>query len=194
MRSLPWTLSRPLVAVVVAAALYGVETRGDAGPAARPELVPDRIGCPEGTALDRRRTQRVRRRLTAHQAGARLLAAAGRVPTLCYGDVREGVLRTDGILVLQRDRPLAANAARLGHLLHHLVYGLPVDENHLRTSELGCSELANRADVEEHATHKLENDLRRSFGLPPLAFEDVADAYRQRCEGLRRERTSRASM
>jgi len=150
--------------------------------------------CTQGSARDDKRTHEALLQLGSQEEGHRLLASLGRTPRVCYGDVREGLLQTDGVLVLQRDRPLAANAARLGHLLHHLVRGLPLDETTLRASTLTCSELVRDADLGERAAYNLEGDLRRGFGLSPLPFEDLSGEYRQRCQALREARTSRPTM
>ena len=150
--------------------------------------------CPPGTASDDQRTQEALLQLGSQNEGRRLLVAFGRTPRVCYGDAHEGSLQTDGALMLQRDRPLAANAARLGHLLHHLVRGLPLDETTVRASTLPCGELVRKADLAEQTAHQLESDLRRGFGLPPLPFEDLRDQYRQRCQALRDEPARRSTM
>ena len=150
--------------------------------------------CPPGTALDSKRTQAVLHRLRSQAQGVGLLAALGRVPVVCYGDVRDGILQTDGAVVLQKERAVNANAARLGHLLHHLVHGLPFDEKIVRSGALACDVLVARADVAERAAHKLENLLRHALRLPPLPFEDLSDGYRQRCEELRQRPPSPAPM
>lgn len=143
--------------------------------------------CPSGAALDRRRTQRVLARLRGHEAGKRLADAVGRPLVVCYGDVREGVVQADGAIVLERQRSEAANAARLAHLLHHLIHLLPFDESAVRAGALACEEVVRNAGVAEHMAHELESELRRAAGLPPLVFEDLSDAYRQRCQALRNE-------
>jgi hypothetical protein len=150
--------------------------------------------CPPGTASDDKRTQEVLLQLGSQNEGRRLLVALGRTPRVCYGDAHEGSLQTDGALVLQRDRPPAANAARLGHLLHHLVRGLPLDETTVRASTLTCSELVRNAGLAEHTAYQLESELRRGFGLPPLPFEDLREQYRQRCQALRDEPARRSTM
>jgi hypothetical protein len=141
--------------------------------------------CPQGAMPDRKRTQEALARLRSQEAGKRLVAELGRELLVCYGNVREGVLQSDGALVLQRDRSLPANAARLGHLLHHLVRGLPFDETTVSTSGLACSEVAKTADEVERTAYALESELRKAFGLPPRAFEDLADDYQKRCQALR---------
>lgn len=148
--------------------------------------------CPQGATADRKRTQAVFARLRTQKAGRLLAAELGRELVVCYGDVREGVLQADGALVLQRDRSVPANAARLGHLLDHLVSGLPFDEPAVRSGKLACSEVVRSAAEVERRAHKLESELRKAFGLPPLPFEDLAEEYRKRCQALRPEAPSRS--
>jgi hypothetical protein len=143
--------------------------------------------CPKGSAPDRKRTQEALAHLRAQDDGKRLVADLGRDPLVCYGDVREGVVQDDGVLVLQRDRPLPANAARMGHLLSHLLYWLPFDEKIVRTSKLSCSELAKNAGEAEQAANRLENVLRKALGLPALLFEDLSAEYAKRCQVLRKK-------
>ena len=150
------------------------------------------VRCPHGARSDRKRTRAVLARLRAQEAGKLLLAELGRDLVICYGDVREGVLQDDGALVLQRDRSAPANAARLGHLLHHLVRRLPFDETAARGGTLACSEIVKSAAEGERTAHQLESELRRTFGLPPLPFEDLSEEYRRRCQALRSEPPSPA--
>jgi hypothetical protein len=142
--------------------------------------------CPQGAALDKKRTQQALARLRSHEEGKRLMAELGRDLTVCYGEVREGVVQTDGAVVLQRDRPAPANAARLGHLLHHLVRGLPFNEMTVATSTLACDEVAKNANAAERIAHDFEKELRQAFGLSPLPFEDLTADYRKRCQALRK--------
>jgi hypothetical protein len=141
--------------------------------------------CPPGASPDRKRTLAVLARLRALAAGEDPAAELGRPLTVCYGDVREGVVQDDGAIVLQRDRSIAANAARLGHLLHHLTHVLPFDEAAVRAGGLSCPEVVKNADAAEHMAHEVESQLRRAAGLAPLAFDDLSEVYRQRCQTLR---------
>jgi hypothetical protein len=141
--------------------------------------------CPPGAQADAKRTQAVLARLRTRPVGKELLAALERTPVICYGDVPEGVLEADGAVVLQRDRPVPAHAARLGHLLHHLIHGLPFNETIVRDGGQDCGEVATIADGFERSAHQLESELRQAFGLPALPFQDLTDQYRQRCQGLR---------
>lgn len=100
--------------------------------------------CPAGTTPDRSRTRAELAWLRSQSQGNRLLAALKSPAMVCYGDVPEGILHSDGVLVLRRDRSRVANAARIGHLLHHVLHGLPLDDTTVRTSTLTCTELVTR--------------------------------------------------
>ncbi len=173
--------------VAIAAVFSGVSV-------ASAQVGRERSICPTGAKLAPKRTQAVLRRLGAHAEGKGLRDALGSQPVVCYGNVPEGVLHTNGVVVLQKDHAVSANAARLGHLVFHLVHGFPLDEEQARAGAVGCDELVKIADRAEHAAHTLENTLRLAFGLPPLAFEDLSGAYRQRCEALREHSTGRPSL
>jgi hypothetical protein len=140
--------------------------------------------CPEKAAPDRKRSEALLARLRTDESGKRMIASLARELTICYGEVREGVVQSDGVIVLQRDRPLPANAARLGHLILHLVAGLPLDETAARTSSLSCNELVKYAGEAEKRAHTFECELRKAFGLDPLPFEDLSAAYAKRCQVL----------
>lgn len=182
-RAVSWS---PVFVALAAVLSWGAEVRAD--------TASDKSTCPPDATVAPERTQEVLRRLRSHRHGKTLLVASGRPPVVCYGNVREGILHADGVVVLQKDHLVAANAARLGHLLHHLVHGLPFDEKNVRGSSASCDELVRTADLAERAAHALENDLRQAFRLRPLAFEDLSDAYRQRCEALRKAPTGQSSL
>ena len=152
-----------------------------------PTQPPPALRCPRDTAPDEQRSDSVMARLRANESGAALLARLGRALIICYGDVREGVLQSDNAMVLQRDLPIAANAARLGHLVFHLVHGAPFDEAAASSSSLSCAELVKRAAAMERQAYALEDKLRKSFGLPPQAFEDLSALYERRCRSVRRQ-------
>ncbi len=142
--------------------------------------------CPRGTTPDSKRTAQLTARLTSHPSSQGLFPRLGRPLVVCYGDVREGVVQDDGAIVLQRDRPLPAQAARLAHLLTHLAWWAPFPADEIRTSRESCEEIADRAVAAEEEAHRIENDVRRSAGLPALPVEDLRTQYAQRCRELRR--------
>ena len=77
----------------------------------------DEPACPQVSTSDPKRTKETLRRLRSQAQGHRLLAAFKRPLVFCFGDVPEGILQSErlpgAVLVLERDRSLAANAARL---------------------------------------------------------------------------------
>jgi hypothetical protein len=152
---------------------------------AKTDAKPQSLRCPAGAATDAGRTATVLARLRTDEDGKRIVASLARELTMCYGDVSEGIVQTDGVLVLQRDRSPAANAARLGHLLLHLVQGPPLDEEAAHKRERSCKELTEWANTMEKSAHDFESQLRKKFGLAPLPYEDRSGEYAKRCQALR---------
>jgi hypothetical protein len=141
--------------------------------------------CPANTRIDRARTDFVLQKARTNPTGKRLLGRIHRAPLVCYGDVPEGVLQEPGVIVLGSDRSVAANAARLAHLLCHRIDGLPFDEQAARTSTRTCEALAARAERMERRAWRIENDMRHAFGLPAIAEDTHRLQYQERCESLR---------
>jgi hypothetical protein len=155
--AVPWSLALVLCAAMLAP---GVAASADL-PVRNVRVDADggKSACPQGTTLDPKRTRAVLRRLRSHELGEGFLAALGRPLVVCYGNVPEGIVHTGRTVVLQEDHRVAANAARMGHLLHHLVHGLPFHEKAARTSILGCDDLVSKADL----AHAVEVDANRSL-------------------------------
>jgi hypothetical protein len=123
---------------------------------------------------DAPRSTRVGAVLARDAEGRRLLQAAPE-HTLCWGEPETSVVDSDGRLLLDRRLADAEAAAKLGHLLQHLVEGMPLAE--------GCSGL-EAAVVRETKAHALEARLRHTFGAPPAdpaALDRVVAGYRARC-------------
>lgn len=143
--------------------------------------------CPQTALEDDKRTAEVVTLLRKHQRGQDIFKRIARPLVVCYGDVREGVVQEDDVLVLQRDRPVTAQAARLAHLLAHLVWWPPFLKDQVRASQEPCTAVAARAVEIEQPAGNLESELRKSFGLPPLPEEDLRKSYEQRCREVRRK-------
>jgi hypothetical protein len=155
------------------------------GRCAKVDSKPKPLRCPTGAEPDAGRTATVLAKLGTDEDGKRTVASLARELTICYGEVSEGVVQTDGVLVLQRSRSPAANAARLGHQLLHLVQGPPLDEEAARKRERPCKDLIEWANTMEKSAHNFESQLRKKFGLAPLPYEDRSDEYAKRCQALR---------
>lgn len=118
--------------------------------------------------------------------GQELFQRVGRPLVVCYGDVREGVVQDDDLIVIQRDRTVPAQAARLAHLLAHLVWWPPFPKDQIRASHDPCPAVAATAMENEARAARLENELRTTFRLAPLPDEDLQRTYEQRCRELRK--------
>lgn len=130
--------------------------------------------CPESTQPDGARLLRVVHRLAHSREGAALLRRVGHPPLTCFGPVDDGLLRSDGVLVLSNVADDAAAAARLGHLLLHQLEGFHFDDSDARP----CSERIAEALTAEARAHALELRLRRALAAGGrLLPEEVESAY-----------------
>jgi hypothetical protein len=130
--------------------------------------------CPPGFTADAARTGAVEARLAQDAEGASLLEAAGS-RAVCWAATDESAVDAERRLLLDVRMNEEAAAARLGHLLDHVVHGVPLAG--------GCADLA-RAEAQERRAHALEARLRRTLeapALPPDALERVLATYRRRC-------------
>jgi hypothetical protein len=143
--------------------------------------------CPRGATPDPRRSEATLALLRTREDGKSVLGQLACGLTICYGEVPEGIVQSDGVLVLQNSSSKPANAARVGHLLLHLLRGAPLDEVAVRAGTLPCNQLAGKAREAEQQAHRFETLLRKAFGLEPLAFEDLFDSFTKRCQTLRRK-------
>jgi hypothetical protein len=92
-------------------------------------------------------------------------------PRICFltGSDAPGVLRTDGVALLDARSGHRAGAARLAHLLVH-----QLDRLRALPARGRCAAWLARRLQSEVAAHRLEAELRRTFALrAELAFEHV---------------------
>ena len=136
---------------------------------------PAPASCPDATHSDPSRLARVVRLLAGQREGTELLRRVGGAPPACFARIDEGVLRSDGVVVLSDSRTDAAAAARLGHLLVHQLDGFAFDDG---AGGRPCSMRVAAAIVAEARGHAQELRLRRQLGVPePLLPADVERAY-----------------
>lgn len=122
-----------------------------------------RENCPPGSRSDPARAERLEALLSETVEGQAVLDASGvRANTVCFADNARGVLGPNAFVVLPSRAQAKDNAARLGHLLLHLVEGPPtIDQG----AAEGCEarvDLALRAEARGHA---LELRLRRELDV-----------------------------
>lgn len=143
--------------------------------------------CASGQ-MDVARGERVWRRLGDAPEGARLVAALPQRPRICFADVDPSVLvgRSELLLDARLDRDAAA--ARVGHLVSHLV-----ESDALEPPATGdCAAFLVAALAAETRAHQLEARLLGALGAEGAAAEmaataarraaAVVDGYRTRCE------------
>lgn len=113
-------------------------------------------GAPEGAAI-----------------AGRVSAGAARV---CFGQVPVSAVTPEGVVLLEATLADAEAAARLGHLLLHVVEGSPAP----RAGEPDCEAAVRRALAAEARALAMELRLRRALGVtaPALRYEFEEDFWR----------------
>jgi len=127
------------------------------------------LNCPEKTQSDGWRATQILSSLGGDREGRSWLARVGYRPRVCFGQIEDGVVRTDGVFVLRDDWDAEANAARLGHLLVHQVEGPPLSDDAAQNSQTPCSQLVSDALDAEARAYAVELRLRRALGLEAVA-------------------------
>ena len=149
---------------VALAALLGLSCRAADPP--RP--------CPARFALDPPRAAALADRLATVPEGASVLTRAqgAAMPRICFGPAIVSSITTDGAVLLDGDLGEPEAAARLGHLLAHVVEGLPM----ARPGAGDCEAQVEDALRKEARALALELRLRHALGVTerriPYAFED----------------------
>lgn len=133
--------------------------------------------CPGPTSSDAERAARVIAFARRSAEGRALLVRAAGA-RLCFGEVAPSVVTSDGAVLLDRRLGDAEAAARLGHLLHHVAEGAPLDEG--ATDGRPCEERVADALVAEGRALALELRLRRELGVrqPRVRYEFEAPFHR----------------
>ena len=161
---------RVTAALVAIAAAGVVEWRGVA--------VSRDDACPEAFALDEARAARVLDTLAASPSSRSLAARASELePTLCFGPADISLVRTDRVLLVDRRLPDDEAAARVAHLLLHLVDGPPL---RVPRSVRDCDAAVARAMDAEAVALARELDVRRELGVTrPVIRYEPEDAFRR---------------
>lgn len=147
---------------------------GDPEPAASPSPAPDsvapdsvEVSCPTGQVVPEREA-RLRALLAETEAAPLLAGAAGAEVVWCFGATRPAVVMADRWLLLDAADDDAAVAARVGHLMHHVVHGSPLA---LVEGADDCDAAVDRALRREASAYALELRLRWALDAPPSPFE-----------------------
>lgn len=130
--------------------------------------------CPEGARSDTARAARLQRALERTTLGSELWARArADERSICFAEVELGTVSSTGPIVLPQAVGDAENAARLGHLLDHVVRGPPFPDR--VEPSASCAALVDAGVRAEAAAHVLELGLRRELGVEapqaPFPFE-----------------------
>jgi len=153
-------IAATIVAGGFAFALAGVQTR------------PALPACPTGLRADRARAAQLVALTRSTSEGGALITRAPQPLQICFADEGTGVVRSDGVFVLAATGDARLAAARLGHLLHHQIEGVPLHEP--LAPDRSCTDLVAEAMVAEAQAHALEIRLRRELGLAdPLWSEEL---------------------
>lgn len=143
-------------------------------------------GCPAGLAPDAARTQALIARLAAVDEGAAVTRRLTGAPRVCFGQVAVSAVSHEGVVLLDSAMPDAEAAARLGHLLLHVLDGSPAPS----AGEADCDAAVRRAlDIEARA-FAMELRLRQALGVTGLRYGFEEDLRRAPIEA--REATIRA--
>jgi hypothetical protein len=137
---------------------------------------PDTV-CPYGFSANPERTLELVARLRQDPEVSQLLDRAAGGYLVCYGAALESAVDPEHRLRLPADQPAEVLAARMAHLLEHVVVPLPTLDQAQEPSERWLEQVRQR----EARAHELENRVRQRGGLAPLpsaVLERAMDQYR----------------
>jgi len=154
-------MARPATSLLLLSLLLGCSE------AAPPTLAPA-PSCPEGQRAEPARAARIRAQLGSTAAGAQLLAERDG-DAICFSDIQVSSVTEGRVFLLAEDDTDDALAARLGHLLHHAVNGMPFPDEVPGGAD--CEAIVERAVEREAEAYVLEIRLRAELGLVPDRFD-----------------------
>lgn len=174
-RSFPWR-----AAALAVVGVLGVGVLMSVWPRARTDGTALPTGpagpCPHGLVESLGRAARVVAALRATDEGARWLRRLGQTEVrLCFGAVDVPVVTEDRALLLDARTDDAECAARVGHLVAHVVEGMPMPAR--IEADADCPALVDRALVAEAEAYAVELRLRRALGLTEPRYEFEADFH-----------------
>lgn len=125
--------------------------------------------CPAGFVDAVGERARLEERLRSVDEGAALLDGVPVNVRYCLGEIDNPVVSDGRLLVLDERVERPERAARVGHLLHHVVHGLPLPDPLPASPD--CDALVARALDREAGAYALEATLRAAFEVPPTRYE-----------------------
>ncbi|RLB60602.1 MAG: hypothetical protein DRI90_13350 [Deltaproteobacteria bacterium] len=135
---------------------------------------PDELICPAGLRSDPQRAARLVELLESVPRGRDLVQDAPGPLHICFAEANTGVVRSDGVFVMDASGDEGAEAARLGHLLLHLIDGAPLSEP--LDPARACAVLVAEAMVAEAQAHTLELRLRRDLQVTGHLLDPALEA------------------
>lgn len=115
--------------------------------------------CPPLFTANENRARRLWDRLDDAPEGAAVIARASSLPLVCFGQVDLSMVTTEGIVLFDNTLDDDEGAARLGHLLAHIVDGMPMG----KPSDADCETQVNDALRLEAKSMSLELRLQRDL-------------------------------
>jgi len=115
--------------------------------------------CPASLAKNEDRARRLWDRLDDAPDGALLMTRTSSLPLVCFGKVDLSVVTTEGIVLFDNRLDDDEGAARLGHLLAHIVNGMPM----ANPRDVDCETQVNDALQLEAQALSLELRLRKNL-------------------------------
>ncbi|MCA9610815.1 MAG: hypothetical protein KC619_34705 [Myxococcales bacterium] len=119
---------------------------------------------------------RIRERLRGLPEGAALLDALRVEVRFCFGTIDVPVVSEERLLVLDARASREEQTARTGHLLHHVVHGLPFPA--AVPADADCDAILETAIAREAEAYALEVRLRRAQDLEPNRYEFEREFWR----------------
>jgi hypothetical protein len=151
--------------------------------------------CPAGHVIDPARSKALWARLAQVPEGAALIERSEREPAMCFGPAQPSVVSGGGLLLLDARLADDEAAARVGHLVSHVLQGDQLDPE-APAAVADCEAFGASALAAEKRAHALELRLLRALralsGSTADAEPDaramasaVAAAYLDRCRRVR---------
>jgi len=127
------------------------------------ESEPRAPACPDGFVADAARATRIFHALERDPEGAKLIdeARSRGAITSCFGSMEVSAVTTERVVLFDEQLGDEEAAARLGHLIEHVVEGLSAEKRDGET----CEEVVRRALAHEAAALSRELRLRRALGV-----------------------------
>lgn len=155
-----------LLAIVLGSFLRSYwDDEGEAGPASVGPAPP----CPRAFVDHIGSAARIRERLERIREGRELLDGLTAEVRYCFGEIDIPAVTEGRLLLLDQRAGADEQAARAGHLIHHVNAGMPFPDE--VPADADCDAIVERAIVEEARAYAVEVRLRRELDLPRARYE-----------------------